>query len=200
MKKIRIAITGGIGSGKSTVCNIIKDLGFEVVSCDDVYTQLLDSKEFVLKICEITCTEPISSDKGHLFIDRAEISRKVFEDSALKSRLERFTHPVIMDECISRLKDVNGPAFVEVPLLFENGLEKFFDHVIVVMRPIKERVASVFKRSGLTEEQVKQRINNQFDYENFTSNVHTVLYNGSSVEELKKNTGDALEKIFKAFN
>lgn len=192
MKNFKVAITGGIGSGKSTVSKIISNNGYLVVSCDDVYKDLLKDEKFVLSVCEVTKTEPIMCDKGGLSINSVAISEKIFKDKALKNRLEGVTHPAIMEEVFSRLNNTSGLCFAEVPLLFENNLQGLFDAVIVVMRPIEDRIESVALRSGLNRENVLERIKNQFDYENLDVKAHTVIYNDSSFEELKIKTEKVL--------
>lgn len=192
MKNFKVAITGGIGSGKSTVGKIISEMGYLVVSCDDVYKDLLSKKDFVLKICEVTETEPIMCEKGGLSIDSRSISSKIFSDNSIKTRLENLTHPAIMGEVFNRLNKHEGLCFAEVPLLFESNLQGEFDGVIVVMRDREARVQSVVARSNLKKEEVIERINNQFDYENFDKKAHTVIYNDSSFEELKIKTEKVL--------
>jgi dephospho-CoA kinase len=200
MKTVKIAITGGIGSGKSTVSEIIKSKGFLVLSCDEIYRQLLMDERFVFSICEITKTEPIMCDKGYLSINRELVSAKVFADSELKLKLEAFTHPAIMDCAFSKMEANGGVTFCEVPLLFECNMQSAFDEVIVVLRNKESRISSVISRDGLSREQALSRIKNQFNYENFVSNEHTVICNDSSFEDLVVNTCAVLDGIIEKYN
>jgi len=191
-----IAITGGIGSGKSTVSKIIRDLGFTVLSCDDVYAELLERESFVKDVSLLVGVAPLI-EKGRLVLNRRGIADKVFTDASLKKSLEEFTHPAIMNEIFSRAALANEPVFVEVPLLFETGLDARFDNVIIVKRPLNQRLSAVCLRDGVDEEAVKRKIKNQFDYENNCLNGHTVIYNDFDLKSLQRKTEAAINEIFK---
>ena len=79
---MKIAITGGIGSGKSFALKILKSLGYACISLDDVYNKLCQNESFVLKVCSLTETEPAIAG-GKKTLDRAAVSKKVFNDKAL---------------------------------------------------------------------------------------------------------------------
>ena len=185
MKKI--AITGGIGSGKSTVSEIIRDMGYTVVSADKAYSELLLSEEFVKEICELMKILPIEKD-GRMTIDRKALSAIVFSDKSQLSRLNDFTHPRIMSEIFRRAKGVEPLFFAEVPLLFERGYETEFDNVFIVRRRLDLRLSETMKRDGKTEAEVRKVIDNQFDYEsNKCGNKSIIIENNGTIDELKKN-------------
>lgn len=197
MKNIKIAVTGGIGSGKSAVCEIIKNLGFPVFSCDEVYAELLRDEAFVQAVSELVGVLTSRKD-GHIVFDRRAVSDKIFTNGELKKKLDNFTHPVIMKTLLRKMNAfVSGPVFAEVPLLFEGGFTELFDKVIVVVRPMEDRISSVEKRSGMSRQEVLSRIKNQFDYENYRETAHTLIYNDSDFEELKKKVSAALRDIVK---
>ena len=124
----KIAITGGIGSGKSTVSKFIKQRGFNVISCDDIYRELLQKEYFLKELAKLFGDRAVSNGK----LNRKYLSEIVFSDSEKLELLNRFTHPAIMRECFARMKDELN--FCEIPLLFESGYQNLFDNVIVVLR------------------------------------------------------------------
>lgn len=183
MKKI--AITGGIGSGKSTVSEIIRGMGYTVVSADNVYRELLLNEEFVREICELMGIPPVEKD-GHITIDRKSLSEIVFSDKNRLSRLNDFTHPRIMSEIFRLSEGVEPLFFAEVPLLFERGYETEFDNVFIVRRRLDLRLSETMKRDGKTEAEIRRVMDNQYDYEgNKCGNKSIIIKNDGTIDELK---------------
>lgn len=193
MKKI--AITGGIGSGKSTVSEIIRKMGYVVVSADKVYSELLLNEDFVKEICELMNISPIEKD-GRITIDRKALSALVFSDKTQLSRLNDFTHPRIMDEIFRRSEGVEPLFFAEVPLLFERGYETEFDNVFVVRRQLDLRLSGTAKRDGKTEAEIRKVIDNQFDYEGNKSGYKSIIIeNNGTIQELEAEVSEAVKRL-----
>lgn len=193
--KLRIAVTGGIGSGKSTVTNIIEEDGYYTVGFDDVYHELLGDEKFVLGICEVVGVKPVYLD-GKAVLDRPAVSEKVFNNSVLLDKLNAYTHEKITNAAFKK-GDESGRriVFYEVPLLFESGLENLFDKVIVVMRDRTERIASAALRDGRSFEETALRAEKQFDYENNDLSLHIVILNDGDIESLKRKVRKVLGEI-----
>ncbi len=193
MKKI--AITGGIGSGKSTVSEIIRKMGYVVVSADKVYSELLLNEDFVKEICGLMNISPIEKD-GRITIDRKALSALVFSDKTQLSRLNDFTHPRIMDEIFRRSEGVEPLFFAEVPLLFERGYETEFDNVFVVRRQLDLRLSGTAKRDGKTEAEIRKVIDNQFDYEGNKSGYKSIIIeNNGTIHELETEVSEAVKRL-----
>lgn len=193
MKKI--AITGGIGSGKSTVSEIIRKMGYVVVSADKVYSELLLNEDFVKEICELMNISPIEKD-GRITIDRKALSALVFSDKTQLSRLNDFTHPRIMDEIFRRSEGVEPLFFAEVPLLFERGYETEFDNVFVVRRQLNLRLSGTAKRDGKTEAEIRKVIDSQFDYEGNKSGYKSIIIeNNGTIQELETEVSEAVKRL-----
>ena len=176
----KIAITGGIGSGKSTALKCIKDNGYQVLSCDEITTRLYQKRKIKLLIKRLF---PFAV-KGFFFpkLDRAKIANQVFTNpSSLKILTDTIT-PLIMEEVLKVISKTTSPIFVEVPLLYECNYQDKFDNVIIITRNKEQRIKSVMARSNLTEEQVVARMNSQIDYDTFDFSLNTkVLFNGECV-------------------
>ena len=156
----KIAVTGGIGSGKSTVISIIKNMGYCVFSCDEIYNEILLEKEYIEKVAKLF---PAAVENGQ--INRKTLSEYVFNHETNLVKLNTLAHPIIMNRLLSKMEQSNAKyVFAEVPLLFEGNFEKLFDRVVVVMRDIDIRIKNVIQRDALSEKQVKQRISKQFNY------------------------------------
>lgn len=189
---MRIAITGGIGSGKSTLGNIFKDFGYPVFSCDEIYSDVINGEEYILSIKNIFGNAVITDGR----VDRKKLSALVFEDEEKLKRLNSVSHPLIMKKLL-HLTDKYSIAFAEVPLLFEGGYERLFDKVIIVYRDVLSRVKSVVRRDGLTEDDVKKRIENQLNYESLSANGYTIIYNDGDIEMLKREAEQFINELKK---
>lgn len=195
---LKIAITGGIASGKSTVAKILKFYGYEVYSADEIYSELLTDRDVVEKINLLVGVEPIKKD-GKLILDRKAVSEKVFNDQNLLRKFNDYTHGLVFDR-IEDIVNQNSRAkilFFEIPLLFESKKEGVYDEVIVVKRDLKERITAAVKRSGLSEKEVLKRIKNQIDYDNFDFTKHTVIYNDGTLNDLEGKVEKILKKLIK---
>ena len=194
MNKKLIALTGGIGSGKSLAVNALKGAGYNTLSCDEITADLYKKRKIKLILKKLFPT----AVKGFFnpVIDRAEISRIVFNSPKQLKTLTDSITPLVMQEVIRRAKILNGTVFVEVPLLFECGYQNRFDGVIVITRPKDARVKSVMERNNLTEEQVVARINNQVDYDRLDLTPYFVLENTNCPEDLEQK----ILSIAKTFN
>ena len=160
MKK-KIAITGGIGSGKSSVLRILEEMGYPIFSCDEIYRQIVHMPAYIQKIEQIF---PSCVSEG--MIDKKALSNLVFGDEKKLALLNEVAHPLIMSQLLKKMdKCVEEVIFAEVPLLFEGNYENLFDKVIVVTRNLEERIKSVMERDKISEEEVQKRISSQFDFE-----------------------------------
>lgn len=194
MKKL-IAITGGIGSGKSLLTDYFASLGYAVLSADEIYSDLLKDEYFVKGICDAVGVRAVLVN-GRYTLDRKAVAEKVFGNPAERKKLDDFTHGAIMREMFSRANDCSGVVFCEVPLLFESGYDKYFDCVIVVFRNENERISSVVSRDNKSAELVKEIIKNQYDYSKLAENGHTIFVeNNGTPRFLYEKANEIIEKI-----
>ncbi len=188
MQKMKVAITGGIGSGKTTVLNCIKEMGYPVFSCDSIYNDVVLSENYIKSIKQIF---PSAVKNGQL--QRDILSKIVFDDLLAREKLNAISHPLIMKELYKRMENADANiVFAEVPLLFEGNYEKEFDKVIVIQRDLKERISSVKNRDGLNETSIQKRMEAQFDYFSKEGALRLkncnaiILENQGSISEIKE--------------
>ena len=195
MKQSRtlVAITGGIGSGKSTATAFIKELGYPVFSCDEEVYALYKNRG-ILKTLK---KEFPSAIKGKIFLsaDKRKIAELCFSDKEKLLFLEKTLSFPALDRAIKKAKKHKGLVFIEVPLLFECKAESLFDKVIVVKRDKKERIESVKSRSSLSEKDILDRINRQIDYDAEDLSSYTVIENSSDLPALRSAVVSAIEKM-----
>lgn len=192
MKKL-IAVTGGIGSGKSTVTEIINCLGYPTISCD-IVTQKLYKNQRVLRKIKKIIPQGVT---GKLFLkpDKKRIASVIFNDKNKYAEFTEFLTILTLQKTLKIASKLDGLVFVEVPLLFEFNATIYFDKVIVVTRELNARIESVKTRSNLTENQVIQRINSQYDYDNNDLTKHIVIPNDGSLNDLKQKIITVIEQL-----
>ena len=162
-KRLKLGVTGGIGSGKTTVCRIFNVIGIPVFSADSEARVIMDSDETVIR--QINALTPIDMySAGSL--DRIKMARLIFNDRELLKKINKIIHPVVTERFLiwEKLQD-SLYVILEAAILFESGASKLLDRVITVTAPLEERIERVVKRNNLTKEQVIERINNQSDDE-----------------------------------
>lgn len=194
---VKIAVTGGIGSGKSTVCKIIEQSGFPIYSCDAVYSELLNGKVLPAKIAEEFGCGVLNTDGT---LNRRALSEMVFGNEKLLQKLNNITHSEIFKAMFAKAESDSGLVFFEVPLLFEGEYQNLFDGVIVVLRDKTSRIESVSKRDGLTCQEIENRINRQFDYTNLSFEQYYVIHNDGNFDDLHGVTVNLLLKITQKYD
>lgn len=204
MKKYNVAITGGIGSGKSTVASFIRERGFPVFSCDEINRELLTQEDYVKKLTEIFPDTVVGGS-----FQKSKLAETVFSDQASLEKLNRFSHPIIMQKLKERMeKTKSSLVFAEVPLLFEEGYEREFDRILIVFRDEKTRIAAASARDGISPENVSARMRNQYDYHSLSDSsllssergsVFLALKNDGSLSKLKADTDAILKKLLSSF-
>lgn len=195
----KIAITGGIASGKSTVCQLFQKLGANVVSADAIAHELLNPQTNLgRQVIQTLGTDILQNGK----IDRTLVARKVFKDPKLLRALEQLLHPEVLTEIRKRYetacKTKNGTLFVvEIPLLFEVGAERFFDYVIAVTAD--EAIAKKrFEAAGFEPEEYERRMNRQIPQSIKSGNAHYTINNNGTLNDLEAQVKKVYANLTKA--
>ena len=194
---IKVAITGGIGSGKSTVSKYISDLGYPVFSCDEIYKNIYATDDFQNQLSEAF---PACVKNGR--VDKGLLAKIVFSDPSALQRLNKLSHPIIMSELFSQMQAANaGVVFAEVPLLMEEKLDDDFDCVIVVMRDKEKRVEGICNRDKTDRAKAESRIKNQWDYDSpenkqkLLQDKFFILENNATEQHLQSNVKKLIDEL-----
>ena len=184
---MKIAIVGGIGSGKSEVLKTAREMGFACLSADEINAELLLSPSYVQELSKLF---PTVVQNGN--IDKKALANIVFCDENAREQLNKLAHPLILD----KIKyDTRSPLIVEVPLLFESGAEDMFDEIIAVVSPIGKRIDRLKSSRGMQEDDILARINSQVDDDEYLKVATHTIENDSSICDLQAKT----KELFKLF-
>lgn len=181
-----VGITGGIGTGKSTVCGFLRDLGAEVIDADKVGKQILmPGKPAYFKVIERFGRGILAADGT---VDRKAVGRIIFDDSAARGELDALTHPAIKDEIDALFAEhsARGDCIValEAPLLFEADMDSSVDEVWVVACGREEQLTRVMAR-GFTREEAEARIAAQMPLQEKVRRADKVVVTDGSKEETR---------------
>lgn len=182
----KVAVTGTISSGKSSVCRFLKDLGAYGVDADSIVHRLLSPGTAVGKrVLSLLGSDVLNDGR----FDRAKIAAKVFDNSALLSALESILHPavqqVIADEYMRINTENQAPLFVaEIPLLFESGSQDFYDWVVVVTSDISSCQKRFIQKTHYGEDEYNRRAARLIPLEEKEQRADFVIHNVGSLDDL----------------
>lgn len=157
---ILIGLTGGIGSGKSTVAKLFKQLGVPVYDSDKEAKKLMQSsKKIKIELIALFGEAAFKDDK----LNRTHISNLVFKDKSLLQKLNTIVHPAVRTHFEKWLKKQESPYVIqESAIIFENNTRDNYDKIILVTAPKETRIQRVMDRDGVSRDKVLLRIKNQF--------------------------------------
>jgi dephospho-CoA kinase len=185
--KNAIALTGGISTGKSTVCNLFKLHGFLTIDADKIAHKLLDENSD--KIIEMFGKQYVENGK----VLRKELGKIIFSNEENKLKLEALLHPLIKEEIIKESKifeEQNKPYFVDIPLFFEK-MHYPIPKSLVIYTPKELQIQRLMKRDNIDENEAKLKISNQMDIEEKKNLADMVIDNSKDLKHLQ----DEVERI-----
>jgi dephospho-CoA kinase len=191
-----IGLTGGIGSGKSTVAGIFQQLGIPVIDADAIaHVMVSPGKPALEEIIEVF--GPSSLDASGA-LDRNHLRKIVFSDPAQRLRLEGILHPRIRREIITRTTNIEAPyCIVVIPLLLETDQRDLVDRILVVDTEVDKQIARVAMRSGLPRHEISAIIATQASRDSRLAAADEVINNDGSLDELATQVRAHHEKYLK---
>lgn len=182
-----IGLTGSIASGKSTVSQMLKELGYPVVDADLVARQVVEpGTETLNSIEQAFGAEVIRADGS---MDREKVGLIIFNDPASRKKLNDIIHPAIRREMLRQrqafLDDGYETVIMDIPLLFESKLQHMVDKILVVSVSEQEQLKRLMERNGLAEQQAKARIASQLPISVKEQGADEVLDNNGSLDYTK---------------
>ena len=163
---LKVGLTGGIGSGKSTVAKALQAKGIKLVDADQIAREVVAPGESALtQIIQCFGSEVLLSDGS---LNRSELKSRIFSDPEAKKQLENILHPSIRQRILQRVEEACDSPYVlaDIPLLVENNYPAHFDRVVVVDCTEEQQIARVLARDKLAKEQIKSIMKNQATRQN----------------------------------
>ena len=192
-----IAITGGIGSGKSTFCSKLKEKGFKIHSSDEQVAKIYKNpeKKFVTYLRTIGLSKSISKKN----IDKKIISKIIFENKQIRKKLELYIFKIVRKKRSDFIKEEKQKKtkliFIDIPLLFENNLEKQFNKVISIIASKRVRLKRLKKTRKMTENQFKNITRSQTSDVTRKKKSDYVIYNNSTLKDYKIKINKLINKL-----
>lgn len=179
---LKVGITGGIGSGKTHVCQLLETVGIPIFYSDIVGKEITNTNPKVrVAIIELLGEEAYKND----VLNAKFVASKVFDDKSLLEKINAIIHPVVFAAFEDWSMQFEGHKIValESAVLFESGFDKYIDKSIVVTAPLQVRINRIMKRDKLTYPEVEARIKNQLSDEEREARADFVIKN-DGVEHL----------------
>jgi dephospho-CoA kinase len=178
-----IGLTGGIGTGKSTVCKLFAERGVAVIDADAIAKELVALDQPALQAIVQEFGKSIIDAQGRLHRDR--LRSIVFSDPERRKRLEKLLHPLIREEMLSRANRAGGPyCILCIPLLIETAQSSAVDRVLVVDAPEALQIQRVIERDHLTIDEIKAIMQAQASREERLEAADDIIMNDSDITKL----------------
>ena len=194
----RIGLTGSIATGKSTVTNMLKELGAFVIDCDKTARDVVaPGTRGLAKIEAAFGKDAIAADGS---MDRVYIGDLVFRNPEMKKRMENILFPLIfeaLDEELLRLERAGATpvVFLDMPLLYEVKYDSYVDEVWLVYVPFEVQLSRLMKRNGYTKEEALLRIHSQISVDKKKSLAQQVIDNSGTLEDTKEQVRSLWERL-----
>ena len=188
-KAFLLGITGGIGSGQSTIANFLRDKKVYIIDADQKGRDVLVQYPDILPQLRLAFGNKIFNPNGDL--NRRKLARLAFSSNQMLEKLNRIIHPRMIELIISDFEEARNSGKylfvgIDVALLYEIQMEQLFDKIICIDAPLKDRVQRVQKRNDLTREEILERISNQLPLEDKVSWSDFVIVNDGDLAQLKE--------------
>lgn len=186
---LRVGVTGGIGSGKSVVCRAFARLGRVVLLADEIARALTESSERIKAAIRTKFGDGVFLPDGTL--NRSALAARVFSSPSKLKTLNAIVHPYVFGEIERRLDELPAAAkcpyvLIEAALIFESGMDKQLDYVIVVHAEQEERIRRVMERDGVPRADVLARMKSQMNVQQALRRADFIIANDGSVEDLER--------------
>jgi len=203
LKALIIGLTGGIVSGKTTVADMFRELGADIIDADIIAREVVRPKEKAWE--KIVKHFGVGILRENQEINRKKLGNIVFSDKNKLKLLNQITHPEITEVIKKKLENIinnnnrNNVCIVDVPLLFETGFENMMNKIIVVYLDPKKQINRLMKRNNLTREDALKRIKTQIPIEEKVKMADYIIDNSNSLEYTKKQVLHLWEELNKNF-
>jgi len=194
---LRIGVTGGIGSGKSTVCRILKQHGIPVISADEIAKEITDSHPPVRKKIIAVLGPQAYDAQGRL--NRPYVASRLFGHRRVQRAVDAIVHPHVLREIQRRIRILakvgQRVVVVEAALIYEARVDRFLDLVVVVDAVHKRTIRRIRKRDGLSAAEVRRRIASQWNNRRKRDKADILIRNDGTIADLRKKVRFLLKMV-----
>lgn len=193
-----IGLTGGIGSGKSTVAEMFESLGVPIIDMDRIARQIVEPGQPALTQIKQAFGEKIVAANGQL--NRQQLSRIIFNSAEKRHQLEVILHPLIRQETVRQLAELKSPyCIVVIPLLLESEQRSLVDRVLVVDVPESLQITRTMQRDGISAAQVRKILAAQVGRDSRLNAADDVIDNSAAMEDIRHRV-DELDQQYRALS
>ncbi len=198
-----IGLTGGVGTGKSTVSRILRERGYDVIDLDVISHEVIRFPQVVEKIVENFGREVLEEDNSENYvISREKLGKIIFRNKEKRLVLNSIMHPEILTAMRGKIlehklenKTKNKIIFVEIQLLFEVQWEKEFDYILLISASTDMQIRRILNRDNRTYEEALNIINSQMPLDEKRKRSNFVIENNGSIQDLERKVDEFLKEI-----
>ncbi len=191
---LRVGLTGGIGSGKTTVCNFFSELGVPIIDADCISRELVQPGKPGLNTIVEQFGNCVLDNKGQL--KRSYLRDVIFNDKQQRQKLESILHPLVYAEIQKQTMSTQSPyCIIAIPLLLETNAQKQVDRILVIDTSIEQQLARTEQRDKVNRQDIEKILNSQIPRESRLEAADDIIVNMSDLESIKKQ----VEQLHKSY-
>ncbi len=176
--RFKLGITGGIGSGKTSVCRVFEVLGISVFSADREAQEIMQNDEVIINTINSITGKDLYKNGS---LNRKELASIIFNDKTILMKVNSLVHPAVSDHFTKWTLIQTSPyVIMEAAILFESGASAAVDKIATVVAPVEQRVKRVILRNKLSHEEVVERMRNQMNDEERIRQSDYIIYNSEN--------------------
>jgi len=197
-----IAVTGGIGSGQTTVCNYFEKWGCKIINADQKAKEVIQKDKRLQRELKETFGKEIFSADGKL--DAKKLAEQAFRNELETQKLNQLVHPRMVEILIEEMERARFSGkfplvVIDAALIYEISIEKMFDAIVVVNAPLSQRQQRVRQRDGMNKKQFKERMDRQIPLEDKVKWADYVIENDGTLEELEVRSKKVFQELIRKY-
>lgn len=187
-----IGLTGQSGAGKSTVCKVFAESGFDIIDCDVIARKTAENSRFLGEISQRISENLLNSDGT---LNRTATAKLIFTDEEKRAQYQRIIFPYIINKIMCAIKSAKSNVLLDAPTLFESGLEMVCNKIVSVTANTDKCAERIMERDKITSGQARERLFSQHSAEFFKGSSDYNIENNGTLRELIDRTAEIIDKM-----
>lgn len=187
-----IGLTGQSGAGKSTVCKVFAESGFDIIDCDVIARKTAENSRFLGEISQRISENLLNSDGT---LNRTATAKLIFTDEEKRAQYQRIIFPYIINKIMCAIKSAKSNVLLDAPTLFESGLEMVCNKIVSVTANTDKCAERIMERDKITSGQARERLFSQHSAEFFKERSDYNIENNGTLRELIDRTAEIIDKM-----